>query len=302
MEGWHYIYKPFDSAKVENGVVDIGMYEQYLQQSFWPSQLELLVIEPLNEAIKKSRKEEHTFKNFTVTVSPGGRPSTSWSEIYEKFKTFLEIRSDDSRAADIPGLEYKEGIGYCISIENVSKEIEERIEEFTTESSYLQVNWPRKKKNEQPLRDILVPNIDYSKISEEAALADFHARRFKSSLEEEIIEEYTRANEIWMKQQTGYDREKIPTKEKSPVKRVRHVGDLRYIVINLVREDKPDYKTIIQTILSDLKAIEQGARGELWESYRPTDDSFVNIKKLAERLDNLHNKNIKPDVRYEISP
>ncbi len=302
MEGWHYIYEPFDSAKVENGIVNVDMYEQYLKQSFWPSQLELIVLEPLNEAIRESGKKEHHFKNFTVNVSLGGRTPTSWSNVYEKFKTFLEIRSDDSRAADILGLDYREGIGYCISTENLLKEIEDRIEEFTSRSSYLQVNWPRKKKNELPLRDILLPDIDYSKISEEVALAAFNARRFKSSLEKEIVEEYIRTNEIWMKQQTGYDREKIPPKGKSPVKRVRHVGDLRYIVINLVREDKPDYKTVIQTILADLSAIKQGARGELWESYRPTEDGFVNIKKLIDRLDNLYNKNINPDVRYEISP
>jgi len=305
MEGWHYQYTPLSIDA--NGMIDKGMYEQYLVQSFWPSQLELIVIEPLNDAIKNSGRLEHDFNDFKVKVSNKNSSSTNWSEVYEKVKTFLEVRSDDSKAAKMPELKYEEGIGYCISIESILKEIVDNINTFTSKSSYPQVNWPRKKRNEPPVRDIIIPDIDYSEISKEAALTALRAKRFCSSLEEEVMEAYKTANEIWMKRETGYDREKIPQKNESPLRRVRHVGDLRYITINLVREDKHDYRTLINTIAAELGAIKESGRDEFWELYRPTRDGFVNIRKLLERLNNLYNspdnpKVYKPDVRYEISP
>ena len=305
MEGWHYQYTPLSIDA--NGMIDRGMYEQYLVQSFWPSQLELIVINPLNDAIKNSGKPKHDFKDFTVKVSSQNRTTTNWSEVYGKIKTFLEIRSDDSKAAKMPELKYVEGIGYCISIESVLKEIEDNVERFTSKSRYLQANWPRKKKDESPLRDVIVPDIDYSKISREAALIALQAKRFCSSLEKEVIEAYKAANEIWMEGETSYSREKIPPKEESPLRRVRHVGDLRYIAINLVREDKHDYRTLMNAIAAELSAIKGDERDEFWELYRPTRDGFVNIKKLLERLNNLYNSPdnpeiYKPDVRYEISP
>ncbi len=158
-----------------------------------------------------------------------------------------------------------------------------------------------------PLLEVIIPDIDYSEISKEAALTALRAKRFCSSLEEEVIEAYKTANERWMERETGYCREKIPPKEESPLRRVRHVGDLRYIAINLVREDKHDYRTLINTIDAELSAIKEGKRDEFWELYRPTRDGFVNIKRLLERLNNLYNspdnpKIYKPDVRYEISP
>ncbi len=304
MEGWHYHYVPFDRRLIEDGIVNLAMYEQYLQQSFWPSQLEMLVTEPLDEAIKKSKKANFDFGGFEISVSHSTRSSKSWKEVYEKIKTFLEIRSDDSKAKGIKGLKYIEGIGYCISIEDVVKEIDDRVEEFTSTSSFPLVNWPKRKKSDEPLRDIMVQDIDYSKISNETALISLNVRRFKSYLKEEVLDAYTKLNEVWMRQQTGYDREKLPPKELSPIKRVRHVGDLMYIVINLVREDKPQYDDIIQALLSDLRAIKEGQKGLLWEIYRPTENGFVNIGRLEKRLESLYkdHRNIKSDVRYEISP
>ena len=149
MEGWHYQYTPLTIDA--DGMIDRVMYEQYLMQSFWPSQLELIVIGPLNDAIKKSGKPEHDFKEFTVTVSNQNKSSTSWSEVYEKVKTFLEIRSDDGKAAEMPELKYVEGIGYCISIESILKDVEDKVKEFTSKSSYPRVNWPRKKRDEPPI-------------------------------------------------------------------------------------------------------------------------------------------------------
>ncbi len=150
MEGWHYQYTPLSIDA--NGMIDREMYEQYLVQSFWPSQLELIVIDPLNDAIKRTGKLEHDFNDFTITVSNQNRSSTNWSEVYEEVKTFLNIRSDDSKAAGMPGLKYEEGIGYCISIKSILEEIKYNIDRLTSKSSYPQVNWPRKKRNEPPIR------------------------------------------------------------------------------------------------------------------------------------------------------
>src|SRR3989338_976736 len=305
MKGWHSQYTPLSIDA--NGMIDKGMYEQYLVQSFWPSQLELIVIEPLNDAIKNSGRLEHDFNDFKVKVSNKNSSSTNWSEVYEKVKTFLEVRSDDSKAAKMPELKYVEGVGYCISIESILKEIKDNVDRFTSKSSYLQVNWPKKKRDEPPVRDVIIPNIDYSRISREAALIALLAKRFCSSLEEEVIKAYKTANEIWIGRETGYSRETIPPKEESPLRRVRHVGDLRYIAINLVREDKHNYGTLMNTIAAELSAIKEGGSGEFWELYRPTRDGFVNIKRLLERLENLYNspdnpKIYNPDVRYEILP
>ena len=302
MKGAHYLFKPLNVD--QKGTLDVAMYEQYLVQSFWPSQLDIIILNPLEKALKGSSKIKHDAGDFVLKISEGSTTSTSWKQIYEKLKTFVEIRSDDSRAEGLPDLKYKPGIGYCISIESLLKEIEDRIDEFTSTSTYPLIGWPRSKKSDPPVRDVVLPELDYLKITPEALRVGLQVRRFKNSLEEEVIKAYKTANERWIKEATAYDRENIPSKEISPVTRFRHVGDLRYIAINLVREDKPNYQAVIDSLVAELKALQQGQRGEIAELYRATQDDFVNIKRLGDRLENLfkdtnHNK---VDVRYEIKP
>lgn len=301
MKGAHYLFKPLNVY--QKGTLDVAMYEQYLVQSFWPSQLDMIVLNPLEKALKGSSKSEHDAGDFVVKISEGSSTSTSWKQVYEKLKTFIEIRSGDSRVKGLAKLKYKRGIGYSISIESLLKEIEDRIDEFTSTSTYPLIGWPRSKDSEPPVRDIVIPELAYSEIAPEALRIGLQVRRFNNSLEEEVIKAYKTANKRWIKEATGYDRENIPSKEISPVIRFRHVGDLRYITINLVREDKPDYKAVVQKLVAELNALQQGHGGEIAELYRAT-NGFVNIKRLGDRLENLFKEPIhnKVDIRYEIKP
>lgn len=301
MKALHLAYKPIQID--EKGTINEAIFLQYIEQSPWCSLLERLVISPLNNSIIKSGKEKFDFGDFKVSVSRKEKSSTSWSKVYEKVKTFLEIRSEDSKAGEYPNLKYEKGLGYCISIEDVLREITDRKNEFTSRNNEPILIWPKIKNTEPPLRGLIIPDINYSKIMKETALISMRARRFKKSLTSEVIDAYKEANEIWIKRETGYDRDNMPPEDISLISRVRHIGNLRYILINLVREDKHDYKAIIETIFSDLAAIKEGKREQLWKIYRPA-ENFVNLKRLVERLNAIYNSpdNVKPDIRYEIVP
>ena len=115
MELAHYIYEPL---KVDDeGTISKSMLEQNLMQSFWPSQLELMVIEPFEEAFKKSGKRESHFKDFSISISTKGKQSTKWKEVYEKFNAVLDMTNNEDRAKKSKILKHKEGIGYCLEVD-----------------------------------------------------------------------------------------------------------------------------------------------------------------------------------------
>ena len=300
----HFRYEPLDIDK--KGTLDSAIFRQYLTQSFLPSQLERIVISPFEEAAKASGKEELKFDDLRIKIStPKKRASVKWSEVYDKFNTFLEIRSKEEEAKKSKILKYREGIGWCLSIDDVTRLLSILIKTSTSKvGGSPNVKWPKIKNTELPFRDLVVPKIDYSKLIKQVAMVAYNAKKFNKSLENEVTKLYTNSIEAWVRDQTGYDREKIPPKEQSPIKRVWHIGDFYYIFINLVRQDTPQYEKIIRTIIADLNAIKQGERGKLWDLYRPTEDRLVNLKKLSERLSNLYTdkEHIKSNVRYEIVP
>lgn len=300
----HFRYEPLVTDG--NGSLDVLAYDQYVLQSFWPSLLERIVLEPVDRAIKDSGHAEFKFPDFKVRVEPPRR-SISWSDIYQKLLTFLEIRSDDSRKGVFPDLKYEEGLGYSISIDALLEQMQGLIDDATSISSEPRIVWPPIRKTEEPVRNIIIPNTNYSKIVRETGLVAMQARRFRKGLTDEVINAYKRANEVWLRDKTGYDRENIPPEDESPIKRTRHIGDLKYVFITLVREDKHDYSSIIETLLADLRVMKEGERGELWKIYMPTADGSVNIKRLLERLRSLYNSTdnpriVNPDVRYTIVP
>lgn len=280
------------------GSLEERVFLQYLEQSRWPKLLKTRVRSPLDKAILKSGQSPVDFGDFKVGIVQQ-KKRISWKMVYERLQAYLEV----ALGGKVTDAVYKDGIGYCIPVNVVLRRISSTIkkQKATTKPK---VQWPKRKKYDPTIRDIVVPDIDYSKIMRETGWVAYKARSFSSSLVEEVVKAYKTLNHRWFKHQTGYDKDNIPPKEESPIKRDRHVGNMRYILLNLVREDKPDYKAIMSKIVSDLRAIKEGQRGPLWELYMPTDDGLINIKRLNETLTALINSNdyIKPDIRYEIVP
>ena len=86
-------------------------YERYMLDGGLRAALESLVKEPFQEALKESRRDIFSFGELELRKGEHTRTTTSWKKIYEKLKTFLEIRADDSRAAGLPGLKLVQGVG-----------------------------------------------------------------------------------------------------------------------------------------------------------------------------------------------
>ena len=229
-------------------------------------------------------------------------PSISWKSVYEKLKTFFEIRQHDSRLADFPRVQYTAGAGYLMPIDDILSEIKGRIDEFTSVSDERSVKWPRKSPNDEPVRSLLLAtDIDYSKPTLEAGTSALKAKRFIGSLEKEVLEEYKRANQLYLKEQTGYDKNNLPPEGIAPLTRARILGEGRYIAIQLTREDRRDYSFAINQLINDLSAIQKG-QARLWERYRNINLELVNIKNVAEQLDALVEQTKKTNGRYNIFP
>jgi len=294
-----FLYTPIEVR--EDLTISEPEFLQYLRASGTQKILETLVIDPFNEALKSDGKPKYDF-GFKITRTDMSKDSTSWQPIFEKFKTYLEIRADDSKAKEMSDLKYIEGLGYCINIDLIIEEIEKRKKENTSHSEYPQMNWPRKKKSEPNLRDIFIPDRNYSEINLENARICLNAKRFNSGLENEVINTYKGINQEWLFRETGFNAEKIPPKEVSPITRFREIVN-NYVLIQLVREDKGNYPELMNIIIADLNKIKSGENGELSRLYNVSkqDDSiFINIKKIKDRLDSLFKFNT--DVRYTIIP
>lgn len=296
-------YKPIEVGET----LTEEMFLLYLQQPSLARIAESIAIAPFEDSIKISRKDEFEFDGLVIKKSPRSRTDTRWKEVYNKLQTFVEIRADDSRAKTLESKTLKQfnGIGYCIAVDEVLNEIEKRIDEYTSKSSWLQIDWPRKKGEEEYPRIIEIPPRDYSVINEENARIVLLAKRFCSGIEKEVVKAYKTFNKMWFERETGYnDKDKIPKKEESPVKKIRKIGENKYILMNLVREDVPHYKGVIEILKADLESIKNKEQ-KLWEQYRTLNEgetAFVNIKKLNERINELYRESIKTEARYEIVP
>jgi hypothetical protein len=182
-------------------------------------------------------------------------------------------------------------------------EIDKYIDEYTGPPGSQKVNWPGIKKSEKLPQTILIPQRDYSKINRENAITALRARRFKRGIEKAVIDEYKRANELWLKNETGFDRDNLPKKKQGPIKRVREIGPNSYILILMTREEKPDYRKAVAAMREELKKLAEGEDGKLRKLYRVKEDEgilYINIQKLSSRLEKL----LKPNVnaRYNTVP
>ncbi len=301
LKALHFSYEPLEINS--KGTIDEAMHLQYLRQSVWPGQLELMVLGPLTQAFKKAGEGSYPIGEKAITVSQRSGPSTKWAEVYGKLRTFLDIRSDDKDVIKKKELKLVDGFGYCISTKRLLSEITNGAKEFTSNSSSYTVTWPRAKKSEESLHDLVVDlGINYSKINPDSLLAGLGVKRFIDGLKKGVLDVYEDANKAWFEKETSYHKDNLPPKDISPIRAARDAGNQNYIIVTLSREDKSDYKKIISTLEAELKAIESGERGELWRLYRPADDGFVNLGKVTARLDTLYNQHLSSNARYTFAP
>ena len=296
-------YKPFETD--DNLTIKQLDYNNYISAPGMISVLENMVITPLDESLKLNDKDELTFGDLKLGKSTITRsPSTSWKPVYEKLVTFVEIRADDVRAKQIEGLKYFEGVGYCIKIDDVLNEIDARIAEFTSKPEpYIQINWPRVKKGESPVRTILIPNRDYKKITEENVKISLQARKFVKSLNEEVVSLFKEANRSWIQRETGYiDETQIPAREESPINRLREVGENSYLFLQLTREEKPQYKKIVSSTQEELLLSQKNKKSENLRIKVEDQRIFVNLKSLQDRIKNIYKEDIDAGKRFTLVP
>ena len=281
-------YKPL---KIDDqGNIGERDYELYLTQPSLAKVAKELVISPLEEAMKNDGRDVFKFSTFKVSVSQQNKTNVSWEVIHSRLSNFLDIRSQDARdEKESDDFRKFEGVGYCIAVDSLEDEIRKLVRYSTSSSRYQQLYWPKRKEDEF-VRELIIPDSNFSEIKEENARLCLAAKRFVSSLKEEICEAYDSAMSGWMTRETGCDKDNIPPKELSPVKRLRKISRGKYIFISHVREEVPKYQEIINGLINDLADIRSG---EAVEGYKYTSLKgryFVNIGNVINKvsIDKIH--------------
>ena len=85
---------------------------------------------------------------------------------------------------------------------------------------------------------------------------------------------------------------------------MRKIAKGKYIFVSLVREDRLQYKDIIDLVASELKQINDGISSTDYRYTKSDGRFFVNIGSVLNRIDALStDKNFTGlNVRYEIAP
>lgn len=293
----------YEPLKVIGGNVSERDFDLYMNQPKWASVAKKFAIEPLENSMKEKDKEEFDFGKFKVTRKMQKRTSTSWQGIYNSLLEFLRIRASDSRELDMPGLNQFEGIGYCILTDELKKAIEAVTKQNTSKLEFPQLYWPKAK--EEYAREIVLPEVNYRKITPENARIVLTAKRFCSGLEKEVVEAFKQANQNWFEQETSYSIKNLPVKDDSPIRKIRRIARGKPIFIQLVREEEPEYKEIIGRLLAELDDLENGVILENCKTRREKEGLYVNIKNIQDRLSRERLEKdalIKTSGRYEIVP
>jgi hypothetical protein len=298
-------YRPLKTG--ENGELTQGEFDYYMNVSAYPAIIDALLLTPLQEKLKKSEREELKFEDIKITKTDASSSATRWESVYSKLENFLSIRADDSRAKDMKELQKFDGIGYCIAVNDLLVAIDKFVDDATSDSKYVKLNWPRMKKDEEYPREISIPTgkilIGELDILRPALLA----RKFCTGINNEVLKPYEEANKIWFAQQSGYSAEHPPKADDSPVNIPRELGKGSYIIVGMERVQESDYKAVFSVLIPDLKIIALGSQdSEFWRDYRRTDSkgaAFVNIKRVQDKLVALYDEKMKdPKGRYIIVP
>ncbi|MGV8152073.1 MAG: hypothetical protein ACP5OG_03255 [Candidatus Nanoarchaeia archaeon] len=294
----------YNAIESENGNLNEEDYDNYMISPGQIIIVKAVAINPLEKTLKETEKDVFEFDNFKVSRKMQKRENTSWEKIYTSLKTFLEIRADDSRVYNMKDLPYFEGLGYCISTEQLRDFISKESEKNTSVSEFPLLFWPRMKKDDSYQTRILIPSRDYSNINNENAQIVLNAKNYCSGLEKQVVDTFKDANQTWYEKETGFNKDNLP-QDKGGIKRERFIADGKYAFVNLVREEKPQYKEIIDTLLTEVSDLENEVALKGYKFKKEKGKTYVNIKNLYERLDNnrlIVDDLIKIQGRYEIVP
>lgn len=266
------------------------------------------IVNPFEEAFIERGLESLACGSFCIErKSPSATPSVSWKSVYEGLKAFLDIRADDSRAGSHEDVKPFEGIGYCIDLSALQKQIKKLVSDATsTPSSSPSVKWPTKKKDEQyPIR-ILVPRREYYAPTQENGITVLQAKRFCSGIGENFTSLFENELKRWFEANTGYNPpKKIPDKKTKHVERTIELVPGSYIQVQLVRKEEPQYKEAIARIDTALAEIEENKPVQLFRHTTDDGKHYINIKSLSTFLapESLEkNKLTKEGYKYVITP
>lgn len=301
MEYTKFSYRPLN---LEESITSQD-YIDYIERPGHTRIIQLWAIDPLEEAMKRSKREEFEFDDKKITKSFIKKQETSWKKVYDSLLDFLEIRADDSKAFNMDGVKPFEGIGYCILIPDLRAFTKNAEKNSISKSAYEQLNWPRMKKNESFPNEIALPEVDYKVVNEENLRNILIAKRFCSGLEKEVVEPFKEANIKWFERETSYSKDKLPTTEQSPITIKRDIEEGRYIAISLIRAEKPQYQQIISHLNSELDDLENDVVLPGYKTKRTKEGAYVNIKNVKDRLswERLEqDKFIDVQGKYEIAP
>ena len=295
-------YQPLDLSR---GIKEKD-FDNYLIQPRNVTIAKAVAISPLEDVMKKRNKEKFNFDDFKVTRKLVKKTTTSWEKVFNSVLKFLEIRSDDSRVYDMDGLKYFEGLGYCILTSDLKDYIDSQEDHYTNTSEYPQLFWPKAKRDEIFPTKLFLPERNYSRINNENANIVLNAKRFCSGLEKHVSKAFKEANKEWFEEETGYSMKNLPKRDDDAIKRTREIARGKYVFINLVREETPEYKEAIGFLLSEIQDLENNVPLEGYKVRQENKDkTYVNIKNVFDRLSNerlAKDKLIKIAGRYEIFP
>lgn len=289
--------------------VSKSMLIQKIDAEISVSFLKKAIISPFEEALLASDKDEFDTGEFEIEIKEvSSPPRTSWAKVHNRLLEYLNVRADDSLAAEFPGMKYFEGVGYCLKVESLQTRLEKIITEETPKSETSRsLTWPRKEKNEEPPTEIIIPNTSYRRVTKENGIAVLEAKRFLSGVPPNIISPYQDELKRWFNASTGYNPpNKIPDETLGHDERIVEFTRGSYGRVQLVREETPKYKEIISTIQT---ALEDMRNDHTVKEIRSTQDKsgipHVNIKSIKDSLslEKLKEKNlVKISHRYNITP
>jgi len=295
----------YQPLRLIGGSVSENDFDLYISQPRWASVAKKVAIEPLETAMKNTDKEEFDAGDFVVKRKMKQGSSTSWKGVYDAAVSFLNLRAQDGRDFDMDGLKQFDGQGYCILSKDLSEFVDREVERNTSRSVSPKLTWPGKKKSETYPTEVVLPDKDYRKITPENLRIVQRAKGFCSGLDKEVSQAFKNANKRWFERETGYDMKNLPTDD-SPVKRIRMLAGRKPVIVQLVREEVPEYKEVIGMLQAEISDLE--AHGGILEGYKTkatSEGTYINMKNLSERLefDNLKaRKLVKTEGRYEIAP
>ena len=301
MKCLEFSYKPLILEKE----ISKQQYIEYNERGLERDLIKFWAINPLEDKLKDSDKEAFKFGDQQVTRTLDPRKASFSAEgVYTSLIEFLKTRAGDSREFDMTGLKFLEGVGYCMLIDDLKNTIDKLAKENTSYKESVSLKWPKSKKGEELPTRIAIPQVNYSKITPENLQIAQNAKKFCSGIDKYVIDPFKEVNIAWFEKQTGYSKDKLPLREESPIKLLRDIEGGRYIGISLKRNEKPQYKEIIDNLTHELGDLENGVALAGYKTTRDNKGVYVNIKNVLGRLQEtgLKKDEIKTEGSYVIVP